>query len=229
MISLNESIASFLLAQGADELAFADLVAAQAYLHEEYGDKWQAYPRAVVVAVHFPTAIVQDLLHGPSHTYLAYYDIVNHKINECCLLLANYLAKAGYSAYPIPASQRISTDKLAGIFSHRLAAYIGGLGWIGKSGNIITQQNGPRLRLGTVLTDAPLTCGQPQANLCADCDLCQKICPAGAINGGLWQEGDAICSHVDALACHNYLMEVRQSFGKRVCGLCLAACPYGYK
>ncbi|MGI5892186.1 MAG: 4Fe-4S binding protein [Bacillota bacterium] len=229
MRPLNKEIEQFAFEHGADEVAFADLSQASAYLQNEYGDKWQAFTRAVVIAVHFPQAIVQELLKGPSHTYLAYYDILNNKINEIGLLLANKLSKKGYTSYPIPASQRISDNKLAAVFSHRFAAYLGGLGWVGKSCNIVTEKNGPRLRLGTVLTNAPLDCGKPVENLCKDCRLCMEICPAHAIKDHLWQENQSICQHIDALACHNYLMEIRQSFGKRVCGLCLAACPYSIK
>ena len=55
----------------------------------------------------------------------------------------------------------------------------------------------------------------------------RDVCPAGAIKGVLYHEGQPLEDRLDVFACDRYLQEQRLSFGKRICGLCIAACPYG--
>jgi len=66
-------------------------------------------------------------------TYRALYESVNSRLDHIALLLAKRLQEKGYQAYPIPASQTIDSRKLIGVFSHKLAVNLSGLGWIGKS------------------------------------------------------------------------------------------------
>ncbi|HJX23484.1 MAG TPA: hypothetical protein VJ574_03630, partial [Candidatus Bathyarchaeia archaeon] len=64
-----------------------------------------------------------------------------------------------------------------------LAGYKAGLGTIGKSSLLITPQFGPRVNLGTVITDAQLEPDQPiEANFCKDCLVCAKTCLGQAIS-----------------------------------------------
>ena len=212
---------------GADEYGFADLEQVKEGLDFEYGQVWRDYTRAVSFAVYFPWAVVEELLTAPTHTYLALYDILNAKLNEIALLTTKWLEKRGYRAFPVPASQRVSPNKEAGIFSHRLAAHLAGLGWIGKSCALINEKVGPRLRLGTVLTDAPLTGAVPMVSRCGACELCKNICPAHAIKGVTWQEGQDISARLNVTDCQEHLWQTRHSFGKEICGLCIAVCPYG--
>ena len=85
------------------------------------------------------------------------YDTVNDLLDTIALRLSNSLQRQGYRAFPIPASKRAVVDeRVAAIFSHKLAAHMAGLGWIGKSCLLITPEAGPRVRWATVLTDAPI-------------------------------------------------------------------------
>ena len=116
-----------------------------------------------------------------------------------------------------------------GVPFFKMAAQMAGLGWIGKNCSLISPQNGPRLRLGTVLTDAPLEPDSPIENRCGDCTQCRDICPAGAILGKAFDCNDALSQRFDFKKCDAYLSETRQTFGKRICGRCIAVCPYGRK
>lgn len=225
-MDLNDLLKKNVLSYGADLCAVADLSNVQEELHTAYGHRFDGLNRAVSYAVYLPFRVVEELLDHPSHTYLAYYDIANTLINEIGLRLNNDLLKMGYDAYPIPASQRTGA-KDGSIFSHRMAAQLSGLGWIGKSCALVTKEAGPRLRLGTVLTNAPLTPGQPAENLCGDCTLCTDICPAQAILGRLFDERDDLSLRFDFNKCDAYLSETRQTFGKRICGRCVAVCRFG--
>ncbi|MEG1500671.1 MAG: epoxyqueuosine reductase [Clostridiales bacterium] len=227
-VFLNAALLEILQKGGVDHWGFACLEADREAIEEEYGSVWQDYPRAISFAVNMPWAVVEQLLVAPTHTYLYYYDVVNDHINDITLNICRYLESEGYRAFPIPASQRVE-NRLSGIFSHRWAAVLAGLGWIGKSCNLINPQVGPRLRLGTVLTDAPLETDLPLANGCGECTICLDGCPAKAIKGVPFQKGQGLEHRLDVLACDQHLLNMRHAFGKRICGLCIALCPYGRK
>src|SRR4030042_5597859 len=108
---------------------------------------------------------------------------MNARLDDIALRLSNLLVSDGLAAYPIPASQRNGRDRMQSIFSHRMAAHLAGLGWIGKNCCLITPIAGPRVRLVTVLTDAPLAPGSPMDSRCGDCTACVDACPPHAIKG----------------------------------------------
>jgi epoxyqueuosine reductase QueG len=61
------------------------------------------------------------------------------------------------------------------------------IGFVGKNNMISTEINGCRVNLGFILTDAPLLGGDYrydtyEKNKCGECSLCEKSCPAGALN-----------------------------------------------
>ncbi len=214
---------------GADLFGVADLSPVRQYIEETFGDELLHLDKAVVSAVFFPAGVVNQIREGPTHTYLYYYKALNTRLDDIALRLANRLYREGYHSFPVPASQRVSEDKLAGIFSHRLAASLAGLGWIGKNCALINPEVGPRLRLVTVLTDAPLPPDQPMGDRCGKCTACMEACPPGAIKGVAFRPEDPLEARLDARGCDAYQSKVRVSFGKRVCGRCLAVCPWGEK
>lgn len=105
---------------------------------------------------------------------------------------SNSLQHQGYRAFPIPASKRAVVDeRVAAIFSHKLAAHMAGLGWIGKSCLLITPQAGPCVRWATVLTDAPMQAtGYAMAERCGECRECVEICPQAAFTGRPFREDE---------------------------------------
>lgn len=209
-------------AGGADLWGVADLEPLLPELGEAYGDYLTRLPRAISLAVIFPPEVIRQLRSGPTHTYLHYYRVVNVRLDDLVLGIANWLYRQGYCSFPVPASQRVGGGGLRGIFPHRLAAARAGLGWIGRSGCLVTPQWGPAVRLGTVLTDAPLPPDQPQPEQCGTCQACVRACPAAAI-AAADEPGD---ERVEAELCDRHLSRVRSQFGKRVCGMCLAVCPW---
>jgi epoxyqueuosine reductase QueG len=79
---------------------------------------------------------------------------------------------------------RKSTMNLVPNFSHRCAAVVAGLGRVGWSGNIITEEYGARVLFGSIITDAELTPDKPlKKNPCVECKICEKSC-----QGGLFQK-----------------------------------------
>ena len=115
----------------------------------------------------------------------------------------------------------------AGVFAHKTAATQAGLGWIGKTGLFVSPEAGPKLRLTTVFTDLALPFGSPVVeSSCGSCRACLEACPARAGRDVSWRAGMARDLLFDAAACERHMDGLELS-GHKVCGLCVAACPFG--
>lgn len=227
-MDMEKELIGFMENLGADKVAFASFSGYEAEIEREYGEHWVNYPNAISYAVYFPRQLINELIDGPTRAYLTYYDTLNARINDINFRVANWLEKRGYMAYPIPASQREGESKIASIFASRTAAQLSGLGYIGKSGSVIVPEVGPRLRLGTILTNAPFQAGKMLETKCPEaCMLCRDNCPSKTILGVNFEIGQAIEERLEPINCTKYLRSVRNSFGKEICGICLAVCPIG--
>ena len=193
------------------------------------------YSKCISIGITLLNQIVDKLSIEPeSPTVDLYrhfcYDIINQKIDNILLEITKILTVYGYDALPIPASKAINKSKLYGTFSHKAAAYISGLGWIGKSCLLINKDVGPRARWGTILTNAPLTpTGKPMENNCGNCNICVESCPAEAFTGVNFNINEKREKRYDAFKCNDYLTQREQTVGLRVCGICVQVCPYGKK
>ena len=109
----------------------------------------------------------------------------------------------------------------------RAAAHRAGLGWWGKSANILIPEIGSKIVLGSVVTDAPLNVAdEPMADQCGPCRRCIDSCPTDAI------VADGV---IDANRCLAWLVQAtgvfprehRQGLGARIygCDECQATCP----
>ncbi|MCL1817169.1 MAG: hypothetical protein FWG43_06185, partial [Clostridiales bacterium] len=156
MIAFAEDLREYLFAQGAHKVGYADLSLRKEWCEKEYGEEWLDYTSAISVAINFPRAVLNEVALGPTLTYVRYYDTVNTELDRISLYCAEWLDTRGYKAYPIPASQMVGENHLRGIFSHRAAARMAGVGWVGKCCSIITPDRGPRQRFCTIMTNAPL-------------------------------------------------------------------------
>ena len=215
---------------GTSHFGIADLAPAREPIYEQSGEFLNRFHRAISHGFSLADGIVDTLVHHQSipalHTYRHYvYQTVNPRLDSISLMLAQSLEKAGFQAYVVPASQTVDRTRLIGVFSHKLAAHLAGLGWIGKSALLITPEHGPRVRWGTVLTDAPLETGTPIDENCGDCDECVNGCPAHAFTGHAFDRPRPRSDIFAAEVCDRYLRE-RETF-RRVCGLCVYICPLG--
>jgi len=182
---------------------------------------------AISYVVPLSSVVVDGITDKPTHTYFHHYRTVNTFIDNASLKVGLMLANEGYNYVAIPASQ--SVNGLQGIFSHKYAATLSGLGAVGKSGLFLSEKFGPRVRLGTVLTDYPFDVvnAEPKS-VCGDCRLCAESCPAMAIRGEEWKPGDEREIIIDAKACSDYMKKAFQHIGRgAVCGICMKVCPKG--
>jgi Uncharacterized Fe-S protein len=187
------------------------------------------YPSAITFGVRLSDAIIDEIDDKPTFTYFNHYRSVNALIDQIALRLVLAIQEQGKSAYSIAASQSIPTSLIpySGVFPHKTGAVLSGLGWIGKNGLFIHKDYGPRVRLGTVLTDMELTReGKLLQGKCASCNRCVNACPALALTGNEWKPGVPRESVVDAKACSEYMNRNFKHIGRgSVCGICIKVCP----
>ena len=159
------------------------------------------------------------------------YDIINDRLNQVALSLANYLEDLGYASLFFPATYGAlpeNVGQLPGMLSQRHAAVRAGLGEFGLNNVVVSTRYGPRIRFNSVITTAPLTPSpllETKACQGVDCHICVDECPAGALSLLPVDTPDQVrldpVSRTDWTACRN-------SQATTDCmGRCLRVCPVG--
>ena len=217
---------------GATFFGVANLAPATELVLEMGGPLVAGYDRAISVGVAMPQPIVDQLPHHDSvpvaSTYRRHgYEVLNSRLDQITSRLASDLQVEGHPALPIPASQTLDSERHLGLFSHKLAAHLAGLGWIGKSCLLVTPEVGPRVRWASVLTDAPLPAGEPLARSCGDCRQCVEACPASAFTGEPFRADERREARFDVSRCYAYQRSRTRALGVMLCGMCVYSCPFG--
>ena len=221
------------MTEGADLVGVADLGVVNEAVVAQGGPLFTGYPRAVSIGIGLADPLVDRLEEPSDRAARAVYHyhthtVVNNALDRCALAVTRCLAAAGYRALPIPASLRTDEEGRAGPVSHKLAAHLAGLGWIGRSCLLVTPGRGPRVRWITVLTDAPLLpTGWPSDPDCGSCRACVEACPAGAFTGRAFVPDEPREARFDAAACDRYHRALEEAGEPAACGRCVAACPWG--
>lgn len=231
---MDERLDEFSRALGADFFGVADLSSAKNFIGDYGGKNIARYPRAVSVGIRLPDTVVDELPRSYETTvsvnYRHIYDITNLRLDLLTSRIGSLIQNEGYKALPLPSSKRVDDAKIAAAFSHKLAAHLAGLGWIGKSCLLITPEAGPRVRWGTVLTNAPLkTAEEPMEDRCGKCTDCVDACPVNAFTGRNFSEDEPRESRYDARRCEKYLQDLERMEKPGVCGMCIYACPHGMR
>ena len=208
-----------LTASGADAVGFCAL-------GEYAAPDFPQYRYAVSVVRALSGAVVDTIDGKPTPVYFQHYRITNTKLELIALDAVSFIERAGYSALTVAASQSMpGAGNYRGIFQHKTAAVLSGMGFIGRSGLLLSPEYGSRIRLATVLTDMPLENVSPVIeNGCGECRACADACPAGAISGKLYTGGSEPLIDVEKCSAH---MKPYKDIGRgAVCGICMAVCPY---
>jgi epoxyqueuosine reductase len=222
-MSIEESIRQLASRLGASVVGFADVSCLPAEITA-------GLTRAVSVAVALDPAVIRDIENGPTTSYFAEYERANALLDPLSGQIADLLKDAGHRAQAFRATtEQIDRATLATRLQHKTVATRAGLGWIGKSGLLVTREYGSAVRLGSVLTDAPLEVGRPtEVSHCGDCRQCVEHCPARAVTGENWQPGVAREHLYDAMACFSTARAFMRHIGIKatICGVCINVCPW---
>lgn len=228
---LEDEIAALVPDNGEYLLGFADL---RGLLHEKYA----GYEYAVSIGKRLDGAVIDGIEQGPTREYYMLYRDSNLLLEDLAKQIAAKLKERGVGALAITPTmdeEEDITDYLESLrttFSHKMAATRAGLGWIGKTDLLVSEEFGPRLRLVTVLAERPLEALRPPIDdsRCGECEECVSACPGHAANGGLWDIRTDRDEYYDAFACRDKARELSRRRIKAdvsLCGICVSVCPRG--
>ncbi len=222
--ALTQELREFSRQRGADLFGIANLLPARDFIASGNNPLVTQFPRAISMGMQLCDAIVEehtpDELRRNSIYWHHVYEVVSRALDFLAYDVARWLIGQGFQALPVPASTPYNFDKLEGIFSHKLAAHLAGLGWIGKSCLLLTDRFGRRVRFVSVLTDAPLDAGTPFDKNCGKCRVCVDTCPVRAFTGVEFRADEGREVRFDVFKCSEYRRE-------HPCGLCVSSCPMG--
>ena len=204
---------------GADAIGFCALPASPI-------DGLPTLTHAVSIAVKLSDAVLQTIENAPSFMYFQHYRTANALLDSIAFRLSRAIEETGFSAFPVAASQSLGKNNpYRGVIAHKTAAVLSGLGFVGKSGLFLSTDFGSKVRLATILTNAPLQSELPVIeNGCGECQICKNACPASAIFGEKpTADGNR---NFDPEKCSQYMKEHFQDIGRgSVCGVCIKVCP----
>lgn len=239
--SLTEKLEARARALGINAVGVADMAPAKDLVRQMGGDFLAEFPRAISLLMRTSNTVVDRVVRrqdpkehlASTLSYRAHSAHVAAVLDRAANGLVGLLEAAGWQAYPVFPG-RVDDASQTGLISQKIAAHLSGLGWIGKSCLLVSPDFGPRVRLATVLTDAPLPTGRPAEDLCGACRECVDICPAGVIKGRPFDHREPREARFDARSCAAYCHAELYRLGVKdkhapghVCGLCLYVCPFG--
>jgi epoxyqueuosine reductase QueG len=222
--ALMKELGEFSRQRGAALYGIADLAPARDFIYSQGYPGMGQFPRAVSMGMQLNNAIVDQYKPEEPRRQSLYwhhvYEVVSRALDFLAYDIERWLTERGFRALPVPASTPYDFGKLEGIFSHKLAAHLAGVGWIGKSCLLLTDRFGPRARFVSVLTDAPLETGSVIDKPCGNCRVCVDACPVRAFSGEEFRAGEGREVRFDAFKCSEYRRD-------HPCGLCVSSCPKG--
>ena len=179
----------------------------------------EKFPLALALGKRLTDGVLEDIEDKPTPLYFHHYRQANFFLDRGAFLLSSFLQDLGFDALPVAASQIVDWENQRAHVPHKAIAHLAGLGWIGRNNLLVTPRFGSRVRLVTVLTDAPFgPTGPPLPFSCGSCVRCLAPCPAAAIH----ETPDAFDHH----ACYRKLDEFRRRHvvSQHICGVCVKAC-----
>lgn len=142
-------------------------------------------------------------------------------LGEITVKIASRIRELGYPAY---AHHPRASRKFPARILHIPIAIEAGFGELGRHGLLITPDFGPRVRLGTVTTNLPLTPDTPISfgvkEFCKECRICIDECECDAIPSKRSQVRGVKKYAVDPYECAPYFGEYDG------CSVCMKVCAF---
>jgi len=224
MSTINQEILSLLTTTSDVLVGFADLrpLAKEVRQNFNYG---------VVIALPYSREAMDNSKIAPSQLHWEEYLAMGQRIPPILDEIADLLIQKQYKALALAKHNVVVNEDLRTVLPYKTVATLAGIGWIGKCAALITHKYGSAVRMGVVLTNAPLECGEPiTESLCpAQCTVCVDVCPGHAVKGELWEVGIDRDELFDARACQKAASAMARPDAPPYtvfCGLCVANCPF---
>ncbi len=187
MEEVTEAVKAFTLEQGADVVGIgsAEAMNTEARKLQRPEENLPGAKTVVSLGMRMLNSIFKSpniRISRTSYTYL------HGSLDDIAWKVAGFLEEKGFDAIPIASDvpvEMMERGGLRGDISHRHAAVQAGLGRVGLSGHFLSPRFGPRVRLVSVITTAPLIAGEPlKDDICRGekCRKCIEACPANAIS-----------------------------------------------
>jgi epoxyqueuosine reductase QueG len=209
--------------EGACCVGFADISTLELPITREY-------PFGICFAIRHDDAVVDQLPNDELWQRMSLS--LTEKARHIYKAVQGLIESCGYHHRRIPSTTRADELPDPGEeLPQKTLATLSGLGWVGRSSLMISPRFGPRIRLGTLLTDMPLKNDTPVVlSECGDCQACVDACPVDAIKGNLWSQVTPRSELLNLPRCYDYLWSEKYTLGRRqTCGICLKICPVGYE
>lgn len=177
-------------------------------------DKFVAYPHTIVLTMPMSEEIIAT---APGEEAQDLNNAAYAKLGEISYKLSDYLRKNGYAtqvAHPYE-----------GMVNFSPLAQKAGLGWIGKSGLLITPELGPRLKISAIFVNIANLPDNSQnehswiIDYCKKCSNCVKACPEKAL-----LEKEACCGNSETTLEQKLCIGCSQG-----CTYCIEDCPFHTK
>ncbi|MEA3307875.1 MAG: tRNA epoxyqueuosine(34) reductase QueG [Elusimicrobiota bacterium] len=113
------------------------------------------------------------------------------------------------------------------VFEKKLAERAG-LGWQGKNSLIINSKCGSYFFIGGIALSVPLKSDKPVSSLCADCNLCIKACPTGALSEPGILDPNKCISYWTTQNKTQVPLAIKEKLDGNIygCDACQEVCPY---
>lgn len=177
-------------------------------------DKFIQYPHAIVLIMEMDKEIIET---APGAEAQKLNDSAYAKLGKITYQLSDYLREKGYAtevAHPY-----------GGVVNFSPLAQKAGLGWIGKSGLLITPELGPRQKISAIFTsiaNLPMKGKNEHSwipGYCDKCSKCVKACPEKAL-----VQKETCCGDKEIEFVQKLCIGCSQG-----CTYCIEECPFDKK
>ena len=180
----------------------------------------QDLPHVIVIAQEMDRGLIETVPSALSGTATG----IGYSYDTLVLLgLAQYIQNLGYRAVA-------TMNDTALAIPYAIQA---GLGEYGRHGLLITEEFGPRVRIGKIFTDLPLSHDRPKSfgvrEFCETCRRCSNACPVNAIPDG--PPSDVVHNRSNLVGVRKWTVNAEPCFKfwanqNSDCSICVRVCPY---